>query len=148
MTDTNEPSWRDIRPVALGIATRGEELLVIEYHDAAADETFYRPPGGGINFGEAAADAVAREFAEELGWDVRVGERLAVLENRFTFEGTEGHEYVMVYPVEPGDETVYDRAEFLATESNGDEYRVVWKPIDAFRGDDGAVLYPEGVLKR
>lgn len=144
MSDPNE-SWRDIRPVVLGIVTRSGELLVFEYDDGTAEETFYRPPGGGIQFGEAAADAVEREFAEELGWDVRAGDRLAVLENRFTFDGTDGHEYAFCYPVEPRDETVYEEEEFVATETSGKEYRVTWKPLDAFRGE-GPPLYPEGLL--
>jgi 8-oxo-dGTP pyrophosphatase MutT (NUDIX family) len=139
-------TWRDIRPVALSLLTRDDELLVFEYHDAAAGETFYRPPGGGIEFGESAADAAEREFAEELGWDVRASDRLAVLENRFTFEGTDGHEYALVYSVEPSDDAVYEREEFVATETGGEEYRVVWKPLDAFRAEDGPPLYPDGLL--
>jgi len=143
MSNPEKESWRDIRPVALGLATRGDELLVFEYYDGTAGETFYRPPGGGIQFREAAADAVEREFAEELGWGVRAGERLAVLENRYTFDGTDGHEYAFCYPVTPSDETVYEREEFLATETSGGEYRVVWKSLDAF-GDESP-LYPAGL---
>lgn len=143
-TPLNE-SWRDIRPVVLGLATRDDELLVFEYYDETADERFYRPPGGGIQFGERAVDAIEREFNEELGWDVGAGERLTVIENHFTFDGTECHEYAFCYPVEPVDESVYDRDEFVATETNGKEYRVTWKSLDAFRGD-GPPLYPDGLL--
>lgn len=145
MSDSSNESWRDIRPIALGLVTRGDDLLVFEYYDGTADETFYRPPGGGIQFGEAASDAIEREFAEELGWDVTAGERLGVLENHFTFDGTAGHEYAFCYPVEPSDETVYEKEEFVATETDGDEYRVCWKPADAFDGD-GPPLYPDGLL--
>lgn len=145
MSHSPNESWRDIRPVVLGLVTRGDDLLVLEYYDGTAEETFYRPPGGGVQFGEAAADAIEREFAEELGWDVRADERLDVIENRFTFDGTEGHEYAFCYPVEPRDESVYENEEFVASETNGKEYHVCWKPLDGFRGD-GPPLYPEGLL--
>lgn len=145
MSHPPNESWRDIRPVALGLVTRGHELLVFEYYDETADETFYRPPGGGIQFGEAASDAIEREFAEELGWDVTTGERLGVLENRFTFDGIEGHEYAFCYAVEPSDETVYEREEFVATETDGDEYRLCWHALGSFNGD-GPPLYPDGLL--
>jgi ADP-ribose pyrophosphatase YjhB (NUDIX family) len=109
-------------------------------------ETFYRPPGGGLQFGEPAADAVARELDEELGWTVRVTERLAVVENIFTFNGTQGHEYDVVFAVEPEDEAVYDQEAFVGTETGGIEFRVCWKPIEEFRGEDASPLYPQGLL--
>lgn len=139
-------SWRDIRPVALGVVRRDDDLLVFEYYDETADETFYRPPGGGLQFGETAADAIAREFDEELGWAVAVGERLAVLENIFTFDGTRGHEYDLVFEVTSEDDAVYDREEFVATETDGSEYRVCWKALTDFRGESAPPLYPDGLL--
>ncbi|WP_435118083.1 NUDIX domain-containing protein [Halolamina sp. C58] len=146
--NTDAKSWRDIRPVALAVVTRatdgGEELLVFELRDEAADETFYRPPGGGVEFGEAAADAAEREFEEELGVAATAGRRIAVLENRFTFEGETGHEYDFVYRVEPS-EDVSDREELTGTETDGSEYRVTWKPLAAFRAAEPPPLYPEGL---
>jgi 8-oxo-dGTP pyrophosphatase MutT (NUDIX family) len=147
--DADGKSWRDIRPVALAAVTRGPddgELLVFELHDEAAGETFYRPPGGGVHFGEAAADAAEREFAEELGLAATATDRLAVLENRFTFEGETGHEYDLVFRVEPADDGLYDRQELTGTETDGSEYRVTWKPLDQLRGEDAPPLYPEGLL--
>jgi len=145
-----ERSWRDIRPVALAAVTREadgvEELLVLELHDEAADETFYRPPGGGVQFGEAAADAAEREFAEELDRTATATERLAVIENRFSFDGEAGHEYDFVFRVEPDDDSLYGREELTATETDGSEYRVTWEPLDSVRRDDAPPLYPEGLL--
>ena len=138
-------SWRDIRPVAIGVVRRGDDLLVFEARDEEAEETFYRPPGGGLRFGEPAADAVVREFEEELGWAVTVEERLGVVENIFTFDGTAGHEYDVVFAVAPDDASVYDREEFVGTESDGEEFRVCWKSLDEFRDDGAPPLYPEGL---
>ncbi|WP_213001960.1 NUDIX domain-containing protein [Winogradskya consettensis] len=80
-----------IRPIALAVPRRGNDLLVFEYHDLTKGETFYRPLGGGIAFGEAAEAAVRRELQEELGaglLDVRLA---GVLENIFHAFGRDGH---------------------------------------------------------
>jgi 8-oxo-dGTP pyrophosphatase MutT (NUDIX family) len=56
-----------IRVLALGIIWRGDELLLMEGYDPAKRQTFYRPLGGGVEFGEPGRDALIREFNEELG---------------------------------------------------------------------------------
>ena len=148
--DAADHDWRDIRAVALAVVTRetadGEELLVFELRDDDADETFYRPPGGGVHFGEAAADAAEREFEEELGVAATATERLAVLENRFTFEREAGHEYDFVYRVEPADGDLYTREELTGTETDGSEYRVTWQSLAELRAERSPPLYPEGLV--
>lgn len=139
-------SWRDIRPVALGVVRRNDEVFVLEFHDETAEETFYRPPGGGIQFGETAAEAIERELREELAWDVHVEERLGIVENIFTFEGSRGHEYAFVFAVDPTDQSVYDRERLVGTESNGEEFHGCWKAVDSFRKDEAPPLYPDGLL--
>lgn len=61
----------------------------------------WRPIGGFIEFGEYAADAVVREFKEELARDVEVIRLLEVYENLATFEPTSGpievHETVFLH---------------------------------------------------
>ena len=47
-----------IRPIALAVPRRGDDLLVFEGHDPTKGQTFYRPLGGGIDFGETAEAAV------------------------------------------------------------------------------------------
>jgi len=41
-----------IRTIVIGVAVRDDRVLAIEGFDAHKGERFYRPPGGGIEFGE------------------------------------------------------------------------------------------------
>ena len=50
------------------------------------DETFYRPIGGRIEFGERGAETVAREIREEINAEVANLVYLGALENIFTYE--------------------------------------------------------------
>jgi hypothetical protein len=43
----------EIRPVALCVFRNNDGILVFEGYDDVKGETFYRPPGGGIEFGES-----------------------------------------------------------------------------------------------
>lgn len=56
-------------------------------------------PGGRVEIGERSADALVREFDEELALDVEVGERVAVLENFFTHGGKNVHSIEFYYRV-------------------------------------------------
>mgnify|MGYP000053043301 CR=1 FL=1 len=136
-------SWRDIRPVALGIARRGDEVLLSRLHDEAADETFYRPIGGGVEFGEQSDQALAREFEEELDLEVVDETHLATLERTFTFNGNEGHEITFLYEVSFAESWPYDREEFQGEETELEEtYRAFWKPLDEL---DDMTVYPEAL---
>lgn len=133
-------SARWARPVALGVAWRGREILVSEGFDSVKEERFYRLLGGTIEFGESGADAVVREFREEIGVDIYVTRYLGTLENLFTFEGVDGHELVRVYEVEAADDAFYAEEEHPRTD--GVPTRVLWKPIDALSRER---LYPHGL---
>ena len=60
-----------IRLRACGICVHDHQLLVVN-HKHLAENDFWVPPGGGIQFGETASSCVVREFKEETGLDVRV----------------------------------------------------------------------------
>ncbi len=55
-----------IRPLALCLFRNSGRILVFEGYDPLKQQTFYRPLGGGIEFGERAEDAVRREIREEI----------------------------------------------------------------------------------
>jgi len=140
-------SWRDIRPVAVGVVFRNdrEEVLLSRLHDEAADETFYRPIGGGIEFGEMSDEALVREFREELSVEVTEHELVDTLENAFTFRGEEGHEIWFLYEVEFAEEWPRERDEFEGREPELDEaYDAVWKGREELRAE---TVYPENLVE-
>jgi ADP-ribose pyrophosphatase YjhB (NUDIX family) len=133
------------RPVALGIIREGDEIFVFEGHDPDNPETFYRPLGGSIEYGELAADAVRRELKEEIGVTVTDAKLLTVLENLFTWQGRAAHEIVFIFEVKLADPERLRSAALVAYEANGERINCMWKPLADFR--NGARLYPAGLLE-
>lgn len=135
---------RAIRPKAVCVVRRGGDILVSGAVDAVKGERFYGPLGGGIEFGEPAADAVRREMIEELGAELAGVRLLGVLENIFTYEGRPGHEIVFVFTGRFADASLYERDELRWTESDATEWRAEWLPLSRF-GPGGPPLYPTGL---
>jgi 8-oxo-dGTP diphosphatase len=63
-----------------GLFREGNRLLMVRHRGLGPANTFWSPPGGGVEFGETAPSALIREFAEETGLDVVIGELLFVNE--------------------------------------------------------------------
>jgi len=136
------PMTRGVRVVVLGAVQRAEDgrYLVVKGYDRVKDESFYRFIGGGVEFMEYAADALKREFKEEIDADIVVGERLGFLENLFTFNGKNGHEYVIIYDVEFKDKTFYTKKSVIGNENGEEVFVCEW--IDVSSADNP--LYPSG----
>lgn len=132
-----------IRPIVLAVIRRGNALLVFEAHDDVKDETYCRPLGGGIEFGEHSADALVREFREELDAEITVHALLGVLENVFTWRGRPGHEIAFLYEAGFTDESRYGREEMKILD---DPATARWVDLAEFR-DGRRILYPQGLVE-
>ena len=135
-----------IRPVALCVFRNRDRILVFEGFEKLRSETFYRPLGGGIEFGEKAEDAVRRELKEEI--DAEVGELryLGLLENIYTFNGKPYHEIVLIFDGALINSGLYEQAVIVGEEANGEVIRAMWKSLDEF-GEGTSILYPPGLLE-
>ena len=136
-----------IRPLAICLFRHKERILVAEGYNPVKKETFYRPLGGGIEFGEYSEQTIHRELMEEIGAEVCELRYLGTLENVYVFNGTPGHEIVQVFDGSLKDVRLYDQTVIVGQEMDiEDTFRAVWKRIDEF-GEGKAILYPTGLLE-
>lgn len=135
-----------IRPIAICVFRNNGRILAFEGHDPSKGQTYYRPLGGGIEFGESGEAAVRREIMEELHSEIDELVHLGFLENIFVFNGKPGHEIVMVYDGELSKSKLYEQAEMEVTEANGEVVRAMWKSLDEFE-EGQSILYPTGLLE-
>ena len=108
-----------------GIAVHNERLLV----ERAVRKGFCFVPGGRVNYGENAAEALAREVREEFGEEATIGRLVLVTDNLFELDGMHYQEAALYFLIEfsPGS-TVLDRdGPFEGTEP-GTVFQ--WIPLD------------------
>jgi 8-oxo-dGTP pyrophosphatase MutT (NUDIX family) len=135
-----------IRPLAICVFRNKGRILVAEGYDPVKKQTFYRPLGGAIEFGERSEDTVRRELMEEIGAEVGELKYLGTLENIFVFDGEPGHEIVLVYDGALTDSGLYEQTEVEGKEANGEEIRALWKSLREF-GEGRSILYPDGLAE-
>ncbi len=137
-----------IRPIAICVFLKNNKILVAEGYDPVKDEYFYRPLGGGIEFGENSADTICREMLEEIHVEVdrQSLKYLGAVENIFHFNGTAGHEIVLIYDGTLKESALYEQAVITGKEANGEDIRAVWKDLAEF-GVGKSILYPTGLLE-
>ena len=138
-----------VRALAICLFRRGERILVAEGYDPVKRETFYRPLGGGIEFGERGEETIQRELREEIQAEVADVHYLFTFENIYVFNGEPGHEIAMVYDGRLVDESLYEREHIEGTELGAPEgaaFQAVWKSLSDF-GEGKDILYPEKLLE-
>ena len=135
-----------IRALALCVCRHEGRVLVQDLADPSTGERFLRPFGGAIEFGERAADAVCREFREELDVGLLDVSLVGVLESLFDYDGRAGHEIVFVFDGRLDDPSLYERADIVGREAENTPVAGVWLPL-AGMGSIGVPLYPAGLTE-
>jgi len=120
-----------IRPIAICLFRNGNRILVSEVFDTIKQDYYYRPLGGGIEYGESSREAVLREIQEELGVEVNNLQLIGVLENIFIYEGQQGHEIVFVFDAEFTDKSLYKFDEIDGYEQEANVgFKAKWYSLD------------------
>lgn len=135
--------FKEIRPVVLGIAKKNNKILVSEGYDKVKNQTFYRCLGGGIEFLETSQESLKREFKEELGIDIEVGEYCGIAENIFTFQGKDGHEIIFFYNIKIREDDYKEKFPMIDDDGEGE---AIWVDIDEFKNNK-KILYPKEIFK-
>jgi len=134
-----------IRPLVICVFRKGDSILVAEGYDYGKRDYYYRPIGGGIEYGEKSLAALKREVFEEIGAQIDQIKYLGTIENIFYYNGELGHEIVMVYDAGFIDESFYSRNTFEGKEDNGLVFKLKRLPLSEF--ENGSLrLVPDGLL--
>jgi len=134
-----------IRAIAICVFRKGDSILVSEGFDEVKGNHYYRPIGGGIEYGETSSQAIKREVQEEIGANIKNLNYLGTIENIFTYNGDLGHEVVFVYDAEFIEKSFYEKPSFFGQEDNGVIFKLLWKPISEFTNNK-LVLVPDGLV--
>ena len=76
----NEAYGNRLRIRVCGICIQENKLLLMKHKNLGKTGSLWAPPGGGMEYGESAEEALKREFREETHLDIEVVEFLFVHE--------------------------------------------------------------------
>lgn len=127
----------------IGLAWRGEALLVAEVEESDGRVKGVRPLGGSIEFGETREAALKREFAEELHCEISISGPWHTFENIYQHEGKTGHEFIFAANIVLADQDLYRRDRFNYLEHEGTRCCAVWLAPLRLLAD--VELYPTGL---
>lgn len=134
-----------IRPLALCVFHHNGKILVNQAYDKVKEQHFFRPIGGGIEFGELSAQTVVREVREELGVAISGVRLLGTLESLFMYDGTQGHEIVQIYDADFDDSSLYQQPHLNGHETDGMAFTASWHDSSSFTHQ--APLVPVGLYE-
>ena len=122
-----------------GICIHNEKVL---FHKAKGDAG-YAFPGGHVSFGETNAETLIREFMEEIGAEITVGELKWVGEIFFPLKGKPCHQICLYYSVEIKNIDDFSDDVFTGTEEmSGGDFQIEfhWIPLVQL---NNIKIYPE-----
>ncbi|KMK77524.1 NUDIX hydrolase [Alkalihalobacillus pseudalcaliphilus] len=133
-----------IRPISIGIFRKQDTILVFQGFDAKKQSYYYRPIGGGIEYGEKSVNTLKRELLEELGADITNIHLLGVVENIFTDNENLGHEIVFVHEATFVEHSFYEKTSLRGYQDDGEPFLLYWKSMSDFK--NGKLrLVPDGL---
>jgi len=132
-----------IRNLALGVIQRPDgSLLLGKGYDKIKDETFYRPMGGGIEFGETGSEALIRELKEEIDKEIIINNHIGTVENIFEFNGDPGHQIIFIYTCQFTNNNDYKVDNISRIDGQTDP--IVWISLKEIE-IESSFLYPDGL---
>ncbi|WP_243522102.1 NUDIX domain-containing protein [Bacillus pseudomycoides] len=122
---------------------RAEAIIIDEEHSKVLvqcdnQETFYRFPGGSIEFGESACETIIRELLEEYDLQIRVEEFAMVNEHIFEVDGESHHQCTLFHWCKP----IKSISEVLFHKEH-EKIILIWKSIQELKDKP---TYPEEIV--
>jgi 8-oxo-dGTP diphosphatase len=124
-----------LRAEVIIIHNNGKQVLV----QCDNEETFYRFPGGSIEFGESAAEAIKRELIEEFDLQSTIGSLACLNENIVEYNGKKRHDCTILHWGLIDESLVQDSLNH--NEKQG--IKITWRTFEQLKQKP---LYPEGIL--
>jgi len=125
-----------------GILLRDNKLLL----QKPTNDTAHAIPGGHVELGETNAETLIREFKEEIGADITVGDLKWVWENFFPWGNKPCHQICLYYDVTLKDETQIPlNGVFVGDERiEGRDFKIEfhWTPVEALNQIE---VYPTNI---
>ncbi|PDZ45566.1 NUDIX domain-containing protein [Bacillus wiedmannii] len=122
---------------------RAEVMILNEDHSKVLvqcdeNESFYRFPGGSIEFGETAKKAIIRELMEEYDLKIDVQELAVVNEHIFEWDNEKGHHWTLIHRG-----IVKERVINEIRHKEYEDIILIWKSINELKE---RATYPEGIV--
>ncbi len=122
---------------AEGIILHNSRVLV----QSDDEESFYRFPGGSIDFGETASKALKREFIEEFDLEVKVTYLAVINESIVEYDGKKRHFCTLIHRCSLIEDEIINFESIRHKEL--ENIKLSWKTISQL---EEKPLYPKGIL--